>query len=106
VGVGAEQVVGGVAVLTGVEDRLAVDYRQEGLQLRSVPARSDRRVPQHQEARIQAPPDEGHRQDRPADSDQPLRRQLGEHRPDRYEHRQRRHDHQRLGLGVIAAEGE
>ena len=55
VGVGAEQLVGGVAVLAGVEHRLAVDDRQEGLQLGAVPRRPDRRVAQDQEARVDAP---------------------------------------------------
>ena len=46
VGVGAEQLVGGVAVLARVEHRLAVDDRQERLQLAAVPGRPDRRVAQ------------------------------------------------------------
>ena len=65
VGVGAEQLVGGVAVLAGVEDRLAVDDRQEGLQLAAVPGRPDRRVAQRQEARVDGAADEDHREHRP-----------------------------------------
>ena len=53
--VGPQQVVGGVAVLPRVEHRLAVDDRQERLQLTPVPRRPHRRIPQHQQARVDRP---------------------------------------------------
>ena len=62
VGVGAHQLVGGVAVLTGVEDRFAAQDRHEGLQLGAVARRPDRRVAQNQQARVHGAADERHRQ--------------------------------------------
>ena len=106
VGVGAEQVVGGVAVLAGVEDRLAVDDRQEGAQLRVVSGRPDRSVAQRQEGRVQRAGDEDDSERRPGHAQHGPGRwaEPGEQRPDRDQHRQRRADHQRLGLRVVAAE--
>ena len=46
------QLVGGVAVLAGVEHRFAAQDRHEGLQLGPVPGRPHRRVAQHQQARV------------------------------------------------------
>ena len=53
--VGTHQLVGGVAVLAGVENRFAVHDRDEGLQLRAMPGRPDRRVAQNQQARVDSP---------------------------------------------------
>ena len=91
----------------------------KALQLGAVPGRPDRGVAQGQEARVDGAADENDRQHRPASRADPrpgpergvaperprLRLpDLVEQRPYRDQHRQRRRDHQRLGLRVLAAE--
>ena len=83
-----------------------MDDRQEGAQLGAVPGRPDRRVAQGEEGRVEGAADEDDRERRPAHPQQGTGRgaEPGEKRPDRDQHRQRRADHQRLRLRVVAAE--
>ena len=65
--VGAHQLVGGVAILPGVENRFAAHDWDERLQLGTMAGRPDRRIAQDQQTRVDGAAHERHRHHHPGD---------------------------------------